>query len=187
MIDHQGNLKIGDFGMAALQPQGEQFTSACGSPNYAAPEVIQNLLYNGSEADIWSAGIILYGLLTHQLPFDDPKTSVILSRIIRADYDIPRFLSPEAADLITSMLEVDPTKRIKLDKVLVHPFILKHCESALFKPSRTEHAPETEIKVCSSERKAMVHPLDMDIISKVRALWMNQSEGTLASIVLSGR
>ncbi|KAK6533253.1 hypothetical protein TWF694_002207 [Orbilia ellipsospora] len=187
MVDHRGNLKIGDFGMAALQPYGKQFVSACGSPNYAAPEVIRNLPYNGSDADIWSAGIILYGLLTHQLPFDDPDTSVILSRIVRAEYHIPQFLSSEAAELIDSMLEVDPTKRIKLDQILVHPFILKHWEPDLLKLQIPEYPPHEGMIACLFGNESIIHQLDMNIISKVRALWMNQSEEILSEIILSGR
>ncbi|KAK6348752.1 hypothetical protein TWF730_009525 [Orbilia blumenaviensis] len=184
MMDRSGNIKIGDFGMAALQPEGHKFTSACGSPNYAAPEVVQGWPYNGSAADIWSSGVILYGMLTHQLPFDDPDTSTILNRIVYAEYKMPKSISPEAADLIKRMLDPDPGRRIKLKSVFEHPFMTKYQDRIPSLPL-TEHAQIGDIQNFTSHM-ATVRPLhvDMDIITKLKALWMTQDEGILANKVL---
>ncbi|KAK6333588.1 hypothetical protein TWF718_011394 [Orbilia javanica] len=184
MMDQNGNIKIGDFGMAALQPAGERFMSACGSPNYAAPEVVQGLPYNGSTADIWSSGVILYGMLTHQLPFDDPDTSAILSRIVCAEYKLPRSISSEAADLIRRMLELDPTRRIKLESIFDHPFMTKHQGRIPSIPLDT--AIQNGAVRCTSFRMALkeVRQVDMDIVAKLKALWMTQDEVVLANKVL---
>ena len=69
MLDAKKNVKIVDFGLSNVTFDGEFLRSSCGSPNYAAPEVIKGNLYAGSEVDIWSCGIILYVLLCGQLPF----------------------------------------------------------------------------------------------------------------------
>ncbi|RVD86693.1 uncharacterized protein DFL_004956 [Arthrobotrys flagrans] len=184
MMDRNGNVKIGDFGMAALQPAGEKFTSACGSPNYAAPEVVQGLPYDGSTADIWSSGVILYGMLTHQLPFDDPDTSAILSRIVCAEYKLPRSISSEAADLIGRMLELDPARRIKFESIFEHPFITKHrSRTPSFPPSA---AVQSHTVRDASVRMAMreVRQIDMDIVARLKALWMTRDEAVLANKVL---
>ncbi|EWC43419.1 hypothetical protein DRE_07642 [Drechslerella stenobrocha 248] len=178
MIGHQGNVKIADFGMAAVQPQDALFRSACGSPNYAAPEVVQGLPYNGPAADIWSTGVILYGLLTRKLPFDDPDTATILGRTIRAEYQLPGHLSSDAVDLVTHMLELDPEKRITLAQIPRHPFFWKGSRGALLHHSPTDG-------IACVENKRIVCRADMDIISKLKTLWMSQDEDIITSKVLS--
>ncbi|KAK6511967.1 hypothetical protein TWF481_000866 [Arthrobotrys musiformis] len=184
MMDQNGNVKIGDFGMAALQPDGEKFTSACGSPNYAAPEVVQGLPYNGSTADIWSSGVILYGMLTHQLPFDDPDTSTILGRIVWAEYKLPRSISLEAADLIKRMLELDPDRRIKLECIPEHPFLTKHRSRIPSQP--LDGAIRSHVVQDLSQHTGMkeARQIDMDIVTRLKALWMSQDEAVLANKVL---
>ncbi|KAK6526665.1 hypothetical protein TWF281_009869 [Arthrobotrys megalospora] len=184
MIDRNGNVKIGDFGMAALQPEGHKFTSACGSPNYAAPEVVQNLPYDGSAADIWSSGVILYGMLAHRLPFDDSDTSTILSRIVCAEYKLPRSVSSEAADLIKRMLELDPEKRIKLEKIFDHPFVTKYQSPNLSLPSTAATAAYTARYFDPHTAMKELQQVDMDIIAKMKVLWMTQDEVALANKVL---
>ena len=75
LLDHNNNIKIVDFGLSNLWKGNDQLKTACGSPCYAAPEMIAGKKYNGTEVDIWSAGIILYAMLCGYLPFEDPQTS----------------------------------------------------------------------------------------------------------------
>ncbi len=63
LLDEDNNIKLIDFGLANLMKDGASLTTACGSPNYAAPEVIAGLSYGGQEVDIWSIGIILYAMV----------------------------------------------------------------------------------------------------------------------------
>ena len=63
LFDADLNLKIADFGLCNLIRDGQNLKTSCGSPNYAAPEVIATSYYDGREADIWSAGVILYAML----------------------------------------------------------------------------------------------------------------------------
>jgi 5'-AMP-activated protein kinase catalytic alpha subunit len=68
------NIKIVDFGLSNLYKEKSVFETACGSPCYAAPEMIRGLKYKGLPVDIWSSGVILYALLCGYLPFDDNET-----------------------------------------------------------------------------------------------------------------
>ena len=64
-----------------MMTDGEFLRTSCGSPNYAAPEVISGKLYAGPEVDIWSCGIILYALLCGTLPFDDEHVPTLFRKI----------------------------------------------------------------------------------------------------------
>jgi serine/threonine protein kinase len=63
LLDSQNNIKVADFGMASLQPAGNMLETSCGSPHYACPEVIRGDKYDGTAADVWSLGVILFALL----------------------------------------------------------------------------------------------------------------------------
>jgi 5'-AMP-activated protein kinase catalytic alpha subunit len=67
--------------------------TACGSPCYAAPEMIAGKRYHGLGSDIWSMGIILYAMTCGYLPFEDPNTSKLYKKILNCDYLIPGFIS----------------------------------------------------------------------------------------------
>jgi 5'-AMP-activated protein kinase catalytic alpha subunit len=83
-------LKIIDFGLSNLyNNRSDLLETACGSPCYAAPEMIAGKAYKGLEVDIWSCGIILYAMLCGYLPFEDPDTDKLYKKIIKCDYTIP--------------------------------------------------------------------------------------------------
>lgn len=111
-----------DFGLSNTYKDGELLKTACGSPCYAAPEMIAGKRYNGGMVDIWSCGVILFALLAGYLPFEDPNTSNLYKKILSADYQVPNFVSPEACDLIARILTTDPDKRIKIDQIKHHPW-----------------------------------------------------------------
>lgn len=94
-------LKIIDFGLSNLYSKPtDLLETACGSPCYAAPEMIAGKSYKGLEVDIWSCGIILYAMLCGYLPFEDPDTDLLYQKIIRCDYTIPKYISADGKDLI---------------------------------------------------------------------------------------
>lgn len=75
LLDAQFNIKIVDFGLSNTCTRGQYLKTACGSPCYAAPEMIAGKKYQGDLADVWSCGVVLYALLCGFLPFEDPDTS----------------------------------------------------------------------------------------------------------------
>ncbi|ROT37535.1 Pkinase-domain-containing protein [Sodiomyces alkalinus F11] len=127
LLTSKNRIKIADFGMAALhQSEGHRLETACGSPHYAAPELLKNKQYRGDKADIWSMGVILYAMLAASLPFDDPDIRILLSKSKRGLFEIPEFLGLEAKDLIRRMLQTDPATRITLKEMWHHPLVQKY-------------------------------------------------------------
>ncbi|XP_071658177.1 maternal embryonic leucine zipper kinase isoform X5 [Patagioenas fasciata] len=89
LIDEDHNLKLIDFGLCAKPKGGLDYhlNTCCGSPAYAAPELIQGKAYIGSEADIWSMGVLLYALLCGFLPFDDDNVMAVYRKIMLGHLD----------------------------------------------------------------------------------------------------
>ncbi|KAI5019889.1 hypothetical protein ZWY2020_044777 [Hordeum vulgare] len=120
LLDSKCNVKIADFGLSNVMRDGHFLKTSCGSPNYAAPEVISGKLYAGPEVDVWSCGVILYALLCGTLPFDDENIPNLFKKIKGGIYTLPSHLSPLARDLIPRMLVVDPMKRITIREIREH-------------------------------------------------------------------
>ncbi|XP_062938319.1 maternal embryonic leucine zipper kinase isoform X4 [Cynocephalus volans] len=127
LFDEYHKLKLIDFGLCA-KPKGNKdyhLQTCCGSLAYAAPELIQGKSYLGSEADVWSMGILLYVLMCGFLPFDDDNVMALYKKIMRGKYDVPKWLSPSSVLLLQQMLQVDPKKRISVKNLLNHPWIMQ--------------------------------------------------------------
>ena len=122
LLDADNNLKIADFGLSNTMRDGDFLRTSCGSPNYAAPEVISGNLYAGPEVDVWSCGVILYALLCGSLPFDDESIPNLFKKIKSGMYSLPSHLSSLSRDLIPRMLVVDPMKRITTPEIRQHPW-----------------------------------------------------------------
>uniref|UniRef100_A0AAR2JUC7 Maternal embryonic leucine zipper kinase n=1 Tax=Pygocentrus nattereri TaxID=42514 RepID=A0AAR2JUC7_PYGNA len=127
LIDEDHNLKLIDFGLCA-KPKGGlgyELMTCCGSPAYAAPELIQGKSYIGSEADVWSMGVLLFALLCGYLPFDDDNCMVLYRKITKGHYDNPRWLSPGSVLLLNQMMQVEPKRRLTVRQLLDHPWVMK--------------------------------------------------------------
>lgn len=125
LLDENCNVKIADFGLSNCMRDGWFLKTSCGSPNYAAPEVISGRLYAGPEVDIWSCGVILYALLCGTLPFDDESIPYLFKKIKGGIYILPSYLSDSSKDLISSMLITDPMKRITVEQIRAHPWFTR--------------------------------------------------------------
>lgn len=99
--------------------------TSCGSPNYAAPELIRGEEYFGSEIDIWSLGVLLYALLCGSLPFDDISIQKLYEKILNGCYEEKEWLSQESKNLLKTLLQVNARKRITTDKLRSHPWLMK--------------------------------------------------------------
>ena len=125
LLTYNNNLiKIIDFGLAnKYNKENELLKTACGSPCYAAPEMILGKKYYGIDVDIWSSGVVLFAMVCGYLPFEDDDNEKIYRKVVIGKYDIPKRLSKNCKDLIQKILEVNPKKRIKLDDIKNHPFL----------------------------------------------------------------
>ena len=125
LIDHNQNIKIVDFGLSNTYKTGETLKTACGSPCYAAPEMIAGQRYHGSQVDIWSCGVILFALICGYLPFEDPNTANLYKKILNGDYTIPKSPSDEAKDLIRNILQTKPEIRYRVQDIRKHAWYQK--------------------------------------------------------------
>ena len=122
LIDKKLHLKIVDFGLSNMYKNNELLSTACGSPCYAAPEMLSGQKYNGLMVDIWSSGIILYAMLCGGVPFEDQNNEKLYQKIMSGKYKIPNFLSDGAKDIISKILVIDPKKRYTINQIKKHPW-----------------------------------------------------------------
>lgn len=121
-------VKLGDFGLATkLDFEGERKRTVCGTPNYIAPEIIDNTSSSNGhsyEVDIWSFGVIVYTLLIGRPPFETSDVKTTYKKIRNVEYQFPENvqISEQAKSLIKAILVLDPTKRPKIDEIYDHPF-----------------------------------------------------------------
>jgi len=154
LLDSDNNIKLADFGLSNVVHDGDFLRTSCGSPNYAAPEVICGNLYAGAEVDVWSCGVILYALLCGTLPFDDESIPNLFKKIKSGMYSLPSHLSQLSRDLILRMLVVDPMKRSTIQEVRQHPWFQHKLPAYLALPpdsiEQQERCVDPEIvsKVC---------------------------------------
>lgn len=100
MLDkHKKIIKIVDFGLSNIyldenDQNGEiELKTACGSPCYAAPEMVAGKFYRGSCIDIWSIGVTLYAMVCGYLPFEESDIALLYRKILKGEFEIPSFLT----------------------------------------------------------------------------------------------
>ncbi|KAJ5305753.1 hypothetical protein N7508_004768 [Penicillium antarcticum] len=184
LLDGNHNVKLADFGMAALQPAGHWLNTSCGSPHYAAPEIIYGRKYRGDRADMWSCGIILYALLTGYLPFDGGDLGNTLRLVKKGDYTIPPELSDEAADLIQRILQKRPEDRISMQNIWLHPLLTKYEK---LHNAMVDHyvgpPPPLSVKDCGPTLSCQ-EDIDLDILRNLQTLWHDVKAEDLVQRIL---
>ncbi|KAF8571754.1 hypothetical protein P879_04248 [Paragonimus westermani] len=118
LLDSDLNIKLADFGFANEYQVGKKLNTFCGSPPYAAPELFRGKEYEGPEVDVWSLGVILFKLVTGNLPFDGHSLSELRERVLRGRYRIPFYMSTECERLLKKMLVLNPAKRYSLQALM---------------------------------------------------------------------
>ena len=118
-------LKIIDFGLSHEVNGDSLLKTKCGSPSYAAPELINDKNYNGFKIDTWCCGIILYSMVCGYLPFDGENSTELFKSILKCEPEYPDFLSKNCKKLIKSILVTDPNKRITLEEIKLSDFYLQ--------------------------------------------------------------
>ncbi|ORY73568.1 Pkinase-domain-containing protein [Neocallimastix californiae] len=132
LLDSIHNIVITDFGFATISHSDENklLTTSCGSPCYAAPELVVNDGYVGEAADIWSCGVILYAMICGYLPFDDDPDNpdgenihLLYKYILETEVSFPDYVSEEAKDLLRGILNPDPEVRFTMEQIINHSWI----------------------------------------------------------------
>ncbi|EZA56699.1 Protein kinase C-like 1B [Ooceraea biroi] len=113
LLDAEGHCKLADFGMCKENiVEGETTTSTfCGTPDYIAPEILQELPY-GASVDWWALGVLLYEMLAGQPPFEAENEDELFETILREDVLYPVWLSKEAVSILKSFMTKNPAKRL---------------------------------------------------------------------------
>ena len=181
LIDQDANIKIADFGMATWQDNSRDklLRTFCGSPHYAAPEIISGKPYNGASADIWSCGVILYALLAAKLPFDDDDCPALLQKISIGRFVMPPDIHAQAQDLIWRMLTTDVRQRITMPEIMRHPFFTLQ---PLKNPKSMQLDPNVDGLGCPIGRLSLIDP---DIFVNLRTLWHGTPDSEIIKSLMS--
>ncbi|KAK4407487.1 CBL-interacting serine/threonine-protein kinase, partial [Sesamum angolense] len=154
LLDAAGNLKVSDFGLSALSQQVRDdglLHTTCGTPNYVAPEVLNDRGYHGATADLWSCGVILFVLLAGYLPFDDSNLMNLYKKISNAEFTCPPWISFGAMKLITRILEPNPEKRITVPEILEDEWFKKDYKPPVFDEKEDINLDDVEAVFKDSE------------------------------------
>ncbi|XP_033129514.1 calcium-dependent protein kinase 6 [Brassica rapa] len=150
--DDDFSLKAIDFGLSVFFKPGQIFKDVVGSPYYVAPEVL--LKHYGPEADVWTAGVILYILLSGVPPFWAETQQGIFDAVLKGDVDFESdpwpVISDSAKDLISKMLCSRPSERLTAHEVLRHPWI---CENGVAPDRALDPAVLSRLKQFSAMNK----------------------------------
>jgi serine/threonine protein kinase len=118
-----GVIKIADLGLARAVPASGMMTTICGSIHYMAPEVLQEIPYDGPKADMWSIGVIIFAMALNQLPWVARDNAGLVREIIGADVKPPPHLIPEVAQIVAMCTRKNPKERPTPSDVLDLPWV----------------------------------------------------------------
>jgi serine/threonine protein kinase len=134
-------VKVIDFGLAVSGIMNEDLTMFCGTPEYMAPEIVQQMPY-GKSADVWSVGVILYCLMTGSLPFTGSHPDEIFDHILTNPVLYPKFIwdhiSNDAMNLVKGLLAKHPRQRFTIDQALQHPWFQMTEEQIIDRRNQTQ-------------------------------------------------
>ncbi|OWM85518.1 hypothetical protein CDL15_Pgr019142 [Punica granatum] len=188
LLDANGVLKVSDFGLSALAQQVREdglLHTTCGTPNYVAPEVINDKGYDGAKADLWSCGVILFVLMAGYLPFEEANLMALYKKIFRADFSCPPWFSSSLRKLIKKILEPNPVKRVSIAEVIEDEWFKKGYKPPSFQPSDISlddvdaiftESGEPQNLVMERQEYGSITPVTMnafELISKSQGLNLN--------------
>lgn len=187
LLTKAGSIRVADFGMAALhQGIDHKLTTSCGSPHYAAPELISGNGYHGEKVDTWSLGVILFVSLAGRLPFDvdqlgDNWLRTLLHIVKKGIYVMDDAFSTEAKSLIWRMLQVNPRDRITIAQIWKHPLLRKY-------DYMDDHSSTYQLQALDFKLGRLVSSrseIDTDLLRQLRSMWHLLSEEHLVKCITS--
>ncbi|OHT03292.1 CAMK family protein kinase [Tritrichomonas foetus] len=158
LLDKYHNIRLIDFGLSnTFTDSKPELNTTCGSPAYTSPEMIRGKPYT-KIADVWSAGVLLYAMVTGTLPFDDGDIQRLLKKIAFIEPLYPSYLSPQLVDLLKKMLSKNPNERISLTGVREHSWF-----------SQSEYLQLANLKF-SMDNQWQSNIIDKEIVDELQKL-----------------
>ena len=157
LLDKNENVKLCDFGFTReYEGKASYLQTFCGTVCYSAPEMLKGEKYAGEKVDVWSLGVILYALLTGELPFDDDDDNVTRTKILSSEPKWPDNLTPDSQSLLGVLLSKRPLIRPSLSEILTHPFL-------------AEHAPQQQVILKLQQPAPFTTPLEKETLERMRS------------------
>ena len=163
--DNDSEIKIADFGFAKKVLTPNSLTTQCGTPGYVAPEILEGVAYD-TKSDMWSLGVIVYILLGGYPPFIEQNQRELFRKIRKGQYEFHEeywgSVSDDAKDLISSLLTVQPAKRLSAEEALQHKWMVKDASVLAGQDLGTNL---TELRKYNAKRKfkAAVNAVSVDL------------------------
>ena len=158
LLDRNLNIRLIDFGLSnSFTEEAPELTTACGSPAYASPEMVRGQPYTKA-ADVWSAGVLLYAMVTGQLPFDDDNMQRLLQKIAFTEPQFPAYLSPQLVDLLRKVMMKNPDVRATIPKIKSHPWF-----------SQSEYSQFLELQF-STDDQWLVAGVDKELVNQISSM-----------------
>lgn len=155
-VTNKLEVKLGDFGLAArIEYEGQRRKTVCGTPNYIAPEVLEKKNGHSYEVDVWSLGVIIYTLYVGRPPYETADVKLTYKRIKINNYSFPENIKIHylAKRLISSILNLDPSKRPTLDQILDHDYFRVYASVPHVLPLSTLALPPNDEYLTQFSRK----------------------------------
>ena len=168
LLTTENNIRLIDFGLSAEISMTENlFSTFCGSMPYIAPEITKKEDYS-TAVDIWSAGVILYCMVTGSLPFYSQNTHVLIKQIQESEPFFPSYLSPDLVDLLKGLLSKDKNSRLTAASASVHPWISStnysyYTSDSFLLDSRFKVLPKDLSTIDDSVIKTISHYIDSPV------------------------
>lgn len=137
-LDENKNVKIGDFGVSDYFEENELTNSTCGTKYYVSPECISGNEYNPFISDMWSLGVVLYSMVTGNLPWKRAEKQELLQMIRNGDFTIPLTVLPEIKDVILGLLQIDPENRWTIEDCFNSRWLYKMDHSKYISERRSQ-------------------------------------------------
>ena len=177
LIKNNKELILIDFGLSSNVKNEEFLCTPCGSPCYAAPEILLSRPYDGFASDIWSCGVVLYTMVCGYLPYeDDSNNKKLYHKMFSNKVQIPNRISEQCKDLINKMLVLNPKKRITLEEIKKHPFLSYGL--IWYKEHFLKIFPKYELK---SEN------INMDILENMQRYGVEESKEKIITDILNNK
>eukprot|EP00912_Choanoflagellata_sp_UC4_P001136 UC4_evm8s704 len=170
MLDHNGDVKIIDFGLACDTTGKSFLTTQCGSMAYTAPELLCRKAYDKS-VDIWSLGVNIYVILVGQLPFPSDNLTELHALMLDGRFYIPDEFSDSLKDLLKHIFQIKPSNRISIEELLDHEWLQTKNEEPLKAESQRRRSSGTSIDV------------DENLVEEVMNLGFKDREEIIQSVL----